>query len=315
MKVIYGKRKLNTGLGKRRFNDTLILTSMLLPAAILVFIFSYIPMFGIVVAFKDFKFSQGIWGSAWNGIDNFRFLFKSSTLKILVRNTLGYNIAGIVVGNAVPIMLALLLENVSSKKIIKIYQSGMFFPYFLSWVVVSYFSLALFDYDSGLLNKVLTMFGQERISFYESPKYWPVILILFALWKGLGYSTLIYYGSLLSVDTTLYEAASIDGCGYFARVWHITLPHLVYPTVILVLLGLGSIFKSDYGLYYFIPRDTGALLKTTDVFDTYILRTLRNATNVGLSSAMAFIQSVVGLAFVVLGNTLARRVDPDCALF
>lgn len=295
--------------------DTAVLTSMLLPAVVLTFVFMYIPMFGIIIAFKDFKFNLGILGSSWNGLNNFVFLFKSKTMFTLVRNTLGYNIIGLIVENAVPIFIAICLERITSKRVIKLYQGGMFIPYFLSWVVVSYFSLALFDYESGLINEIIAKFGGNKISFYESPKYWPVILVLFKLWKGMGYTVLIYYGSLLSVDTTIYEAAAVDGCTYFKRVIHITLPHLVYPCIILMLLSLGSIFKSDYGLYYFIPKDTGALLKVTDVFDTYILRALKNATNIGLSSAMAFIQSVVGLVFVLVGNTLARKVDPDCSLF
>lgn len=291
------------------------LVSMSLPAMLLLFIFAYIPMFGIVVAFKNLKFSLGIWGSPWNGFENFEFLFRSDSLAILLRNTVCYNIIGIILGNAVPIVLALALERIKRKTAIKVYQTSMFLPYFLSWIVVSYFSFALFEYDTGIINKVIAMLGGERINFYNTPGVWPFILILFALWKGLGYNTLIYYGSLLSVDPSLYEAAIIDGCGYFKRVWHISLPHLVPSVIVLFLLSLGGIFRSDYGLYYFIPKDTGALLDVTDVFDTYIFRTLRNATNLGLSSAIAFLQSVVGLVFVVAGNSIARKIDKDVALF
>ena len=296
--------------------DQWALMSMQLPAVLLLLIFAYIPMFGIVVAFKDLKFSQGIWGSPWNGIDNFKFLFKSNSLFILLRNTIGYNLIGMFLGHLIPVILALCLERVRKHKfLIKTYQSGMFLPYFLSWIVVSYFTLSLFDYKTGILNHLVTMLGGEKIAFYNEPKYWPFILIFFAVWKGLGHTTLVYYGSLLSVDPSLYEAATIDGCTYFKRVWYISLPHLTQSIVILVLLGLGSIFRSDYGLYYFIPRDTGALLKVTDTLDTYIFRTLRNATNVGLSSAIAFMQSIVGLIFVIVGNTAARKIDPDVALF
>ena len=291
------------------------LTSMLLPAVILLVIFAYIPMFGIAVAFKDLKFSLGIWGSKWNGLDNFKFLFKSNNLKILLRNTIGYNITGMILGNFIPVGIALALERIKNKTLIKNYQSGMFLPYFLSWIVVSYFSLSLFEYEKGIINNIITFCGGEKISFYTEPKYWPFILVFFAVWKGLGYSTLIYYGSLLSVDPALYEAAIIDGYGYWRRVWHISLPHLTQPIIVLLLLSLGKIFYSDYGLYYFIPKDTGALLKVTDVLDTYIFRTLGNATNVGLSSAIAFMQSVVGLVFVVVGNSLAKAVDKDSALF
>jgi len=308
-------KKINT---QRRFKEGhWELTAMLLPASILLLIFAYIPMFGIVVAFKNLKFSLGIWGSEWNGLDNFVFLFKSNSMAILLRNTIAYNLIGLVLGNYVPIILALALERIKKKVVIKTYQSGMFLPYFLSWIVVSYFTLSLFEYDTGILNNIIEFLGGNRIDFYakSSAKYWPFILIFFQLWKGIGYNTLIYYGTLLSIDPSLYEAAVIDGCGYFKRVWHISIPHLTPSIIILILLSLGGMFRSDYGLFYFIPRDTGALLKVTDVLDTYIFRTLRNATNVGLSSAISFIQSVVGLILVVVGNTIARRIDKDVALF
>lgn len=291
-------------------------TLMILPVAMVLLVFCYIPMFGIIVAFKDLKFSLGIWGSAWNGLDNFKFLFESNNFMTLLRNTIGYNLIGLFLGHLIPIILALCLERVRKTKIlIKTYQTGMFLPYFLSWIVVSYFTLSLFEYDIGILNNIIEKFGGERISFYTEKKYWPFILIFFNVWKSLGYSTLIYYGSLLSIDPTMYEAAVIDGCGYFKRVWYISLPHLTQSIVILILMGLGGIFRSDYGLYYFIPRDTGALLDVTDTFDTYIFRTLRNATNVGLSSAIAFMQSVVGLIVVVVSNHIARKIDSDSALF
>lgn len=291
------------------------LTSMLIPAVILFIIFSYIPMFGIVVAFKDLKFSQGIWGSAWNGFDNFEFLFRSNSFMLLLRNTLGYNFAGMILGKLFPVCLALALENIRKKYAIKFYQSSMFLPFFLSWIVVSYFARSLFEYDAGIINNIITFLGGTKISFYESPQYWPFILIFFAIWKGLGYETLIYYGTLLSIDPALYEAATIDGCGYWKKVWNITLPHLIPSVILLTLLGLGNMFKSDYGLYYFIPNDTGALLRVTDVFDTYVFRTLRNATNVGLSSAIAFLQSVAGVILVMLGNSLANAYDKETALF
>lgn len=300
-----------SGLGKSHWE----LCSMLLPAVILLIIFAYIPMFGIVVAFKDLKFSLGIWGSKWNGLDNFKFLFRSNSFLILLRNTLGYNIAGMIFSHIISISLALCLQRVKKKICIKTYQSGMFLPYFLSWIVVSYFTLSLFEYDTGILNNILVHFGLNRIDFYNTPACWPFILIFFAVWKGLGYSTLIYYGTLLSIDPTLYEAGAIDGCSKWQEIRHISLPHLIPSVIVLILLGLGGIFRSDYGLYYFIPMDTGSLLKVTDVFDTYVFRTLRDATNVGLSSAIAFMQSVVGIIFVIIGNTLARKVDPDCALF
>lgn len=298
-------------------NEHWQLTLMLLPAIILVAIFCYGPMPGIVVAFKDLKFARGIWGSEWDGLDNFKFLFESDNMNILLRNTIGYNIIGLILGTVVPIMLALSLEKVKNKYAIKVYQVGIFIPFFLSWIVVSYFTLTLFEYNGGMINSIIEMFGGEKIDFYskEAINKWPVILIIFALWKGFGYNTLIYYGTLLSIDPALYEAARIDGCGYFKSVWYISIPYLVPSVVILFLLSLGGIFRSDYGLYYFIPRDTGVLLRATDTLDTYVFRTLRNAKNIGISSAISFVQSIVGFIFVIVGNTIARKVDEDVALF
>ena len=303
---------------KRKFKEGhWHLTLMLLPAVLLVLVFCYGPMPGIVVAFKKLRLAKGIWGSDWNGLDNFRFLFESDSMITLLRNTIGYNMAGLILGNLIPVILALSLERVKKKYAIKTYQTGMFLPYFLSWIVVSYFTLSLFEYNGGILNNIIALFGGNKIDFYSKAAigYWPFILIFFAVWKGLGYNTLIYYGTLLGIDPSLYEAATIDGCGYFKKVWHISLPHLVPSITILLLLSLGGIFRSDYGLYYFIPRDTGALLKATDTLDTYVFRTLRNANNIGISSAISFIQSIVGFLFVIVGNTLARKIDKDIALF
>lgn len=291
------------------------LTFMVLPAILCSFIFLYVPMPGILVAFKDFKFAKGIWGSEWCGLQNFKFLFESNTIGTLLRNTLGYNIVGLLLGIIVPVTFALCLERVRRKFAIKIYQSSMFMPYFLSWIVVSYFTRSLFSYDMGIINSILDAFGMERINFYNTPFVWPFILIFFATWKGMGYSTLIYYGQLLSIDPTLYEAAEIDGCGYFQKLRYISLPHLVQPILILLLLSIGGMFRSDYGLYYFLPNDTGALIGVTDVLDTYIMRTLRNASSLGPSSAISFLQSVVGFLLVLLSNWLVRLYDKDSALF
>lgn len=272
-------------------------------------------MFGIVIAFKNYKFNLGIWGSDWIGFKNFEYLFKSDTFLTLLRNTLGYNIAGMALSRVIPIIVALLMERIHNKYALKVFQSGMFIPYFLSWIVVSYFTFALFSYDTGMINNLLVKFGAERISFYTDTAPWPFILIILAQWKTLGYNALIYYGCLLGIDPTLYEAATIDGCNYLRKLWHVTLPQLVQPIIILLLLSLGGMFRSDYSLYYFIPNDTGALYKVTDVIDTYIFRTLRSASNLGISSAMAFLQSIVGFVLVVFGNSMARKYDENTALF
>ena len=302
---------------RKRYNSTHWQFSLMtLPGVLHLLIFAYLPMCGIIIAVKDYRFNLGIFGSKWNGVENFKFLFRSNTLYTILRNTFGYNLVIMFLGIVCAVVVALLLEQVSTKKTaIKLFQSSMFLPYFLSWIVVSYISLALLDYDSGIFNHIRNFFGQERISFYSEKAYWPFILVSIAIWKSVGYNSLIYYGSILGIDTSLNEAAYIDGCNYFKRVWHVTLPQLRRSIIILTLLGIGGMFRSDYGLYFFIPRDTGALYSVTDVLDTYIIRSIRNSTNMGLASAMGFMQSVAGFILIVAANKIVNKLDRESALF
>lgn len=291
------------------------LTSFAIPGIVYTFIFSYLPMIGIVVAFKNYKFNLGLFGSPWNGLDNFVYLFKSNTLGTLLRNTLGYNLAFQIIGVATQLFFALMLLSISGRKWhIKIFQSSILVPYFLSWVVVSYISHT-FLANSGLINTVLTSLGASKISFYTEPKYWPFILVFFATWKGLGYGTLLYYGSMLSIDQQLYEAAELDGCGYWRKHFHITLPQMATTITILTILNLGGIFHSDYGLFFYLPKDSGALYSVTDVLDSYIIRSLRVAGSVGQSSAIGFMQSIVGFVLVITVNKIVSKIDNESALF
>lgn len=286
-----------------------------LPAIVYVFIFCYLPMVGLIIAFKDYKFDLGIFGSKWNGINNFKYLFGSQTFYTLVRNTIGYNFASIFIGMAVSAILALMLEVLTSKIAIKIYQSSMFLPVFLSWVVVSYISYALFAVDTGMINNILKHFGHDGISFYSEIKYWPFILIFFGVWKGFGQTTLIYYGTLLSVDQEIIEAATLDGCGYIKKIIYIMLPHLKQTMIMMFILSIGGIFRSDFGLFFYLPKDTGVLYGVTDVLDTYIMRSLRFSANVGMSSAAGFLQSVVGFITVVTVNKIVNKMDSESAIY
>lgn len=297
----------------RRENGELLLLQI--PAIVYVFIFSYLPMIGLIIAFKDYKFDLGIFGSKWNGFDNFKYLLGSQTFYTLVRNTIGYNFASIFIGMFVSAVLALMLEAMTSKIAIKIYQSSMFLPVFLSWVVVSYISYALFAVDTGLINNILGHFGHDGISFYSETKYWPFILIFFGVWKGFGQTTLIYYGTLMSVDQEIVEAATIDGCGYIKRIFYILIPHLKQTMIMMFILAIGGIFRSDFGLFFYLPRDTGVLYSVTDVLDTYIMRSLRFSANVGMSSAAGFLQSVVGFITVVTVNTIVKKIDSESAVY
>lgn len=291
------------------------LTLMALPGILIIFIFKYLPMGGLIIAFKNYKYNLGIMGSNWIGFKNFEFLFGSSTFSTLVRNTVLYNVAFIALHVIIGVVIALLLDNINRKNAIKIYQSSMFLPYFLSWIVVSYISHAFLDYNTGMANQILTLLGLESISFYSEPKWWPFILTFFNTWKNMGFQALIYYGTIIAIDTELYEASKIDGCGYFKRVWYITLPHLKPTVTVLTLLALGGIFRSDFGLFYYLPAESGALYNVTDVLDTYITRSLLNTSSLGQSTATGFIQSIVGFVLIVSVNAIVRKYESENALF
>lgn len=291
------------------------LFSMQLTGILFIFIFSYLPMIGIIIAFKDYKFNLGMLGSPWNGLKNFEFLFKSNTFFTLVRNTVGYNVAFIVLSRLVCVFCAVLLYNITNKYVIKFIQSGLFIPYLLSWIVVSYASYAFLANDMGLINKLIKHFGGKQISFYNSPKYWPFILTAFHLWKSIGFDTLVYYGTILSIDSELFEASSLDGASYIQRVRYIILPHLKQVIIMLLILSLGGIVKSDFGLFYYLPKDTGALYAVTDTLDTYINRAILVNGSMGSATAAGLIQSIVGMILVILTNKVVKKIDEDSALF
>ena len=305
------KKKSRKGIKK----DQLALFSMQLPGIIYVLIFSYLPMIGLIIAFKDYKFNLGMFGSHWNGLKNFEFLFGSNTFFTLVRNTIGYNLVFMIATRLLGIFCAILLYNITNKYSIKVIQSCIFVPYLLSWIVVSYVSHAFLSNSTGMINRIVEMFGGNSISFYTEPKYWPAILIFFNLWKHVGFDTLVYYGTILSIDTSLLEAASLDGCTYLRRIWHIVLPHLKTTIVMLLILGIGNICKSDFGLFFYLPKDTGALYSVTDTLDTYITRAIRTTGSLGSASAAGLIQSVVGLILVLISNAAVKKLDSSSALF
>lgn len=315
--MIKAKMKENVSVRKRRRldKDNIELFILNLPSLLWVLIFSYIPMAGLVIAFKKYRMASGIFGSPWCGLDNFEFLFKSNTLGLLLRNTILYNVVSVVLVNVIPIAFALLLYNVKAKTSIKVLQGSMFLPHLLSWIVVSYVSYALLKYDNGIFNAVRGFFGMEPVAYYNTQGFWPVYLTLFSIWKGAGFNTLVYYGSVLSVDTDLLEAAAIDGCNYFRRIWHIMLPHLKVTVAMLLILSVGSILRSDFGLFYYLPQQQGQLQAVTDTLDTYILRSVTVTANYGGSSAAGFFQSIVGCLLVVSVNALIKKFDEESSLF
>jgi len=304
----------------RRFNRNKVLLLMVLPGAVWFLCFSYLPLVGTIAAFKEYRFSRhGFWYSLVHsknvGWDNFKFLFNTDAAFTITRNTLLYNIAFIFLGLVFSVGLAILLSELVNKKLAKLYQTSMFLPYFLSWVIVGYFAFSFLSMDRGLLNHILGYFGVDSMQWYSDPTYWPYILIFVYLWKSIGYSSVVYLASILGIDRSLYEAAMIDGASKLQQVRNITLPLLKPIIIIMTLLAVGKIFYADFGLFYNVPRDSGTLYSVTNVIDTYVYRGLKTTGEIGMSTAAGLYQSVVGFVLVMVSNYVVRRIDKDSALF
>lgn len=289
---------------------------MMLPGLLYLLINNYIPMGGIVIAFKKLNFAKGIFASPWCGLDNFKFLFQSKDAWIITRNTLLYNVAFIAVNMIVGIAVAILICEVRSNKMKKIYQSAILLPFLMSMVILSYIVYALLSSENGLINNtILNALGREPVQWYQQPKYWPFILVFANCWKGVGYGCLIYIASIIGIDPSYYEAASLDGATKWQQITKITLPSLVPTIITLLLLNIGRIFYSDFGLFYQVPMNSGVLFPTTNVIDTYVYRALIERGNISMSSAAGVYQSIVGFAIVMLSNWVVRKVDKEQALF
>ena len=289
---------------------------MMLPGALYLLINSYIPMLGLVIAYKQVDFQKGILASPWIGFQNFQFLFQTKDAFVITRNTLLYNIAFIILNTVIGIVFAIFICDITWKAGKKVYQSAILFPYLMSWVIVGYIIYAIFSMQYGIANKsILPAFGMDPLMWYNDPKYWPAILIITNTWKGIGYGCLIYISSINGIEASYFEAAELDGANKFQQIWHITLPEILPSVITLTLLSIGRIFYSDFGLFYQVPRDSGLLYSTTNTIDTYVYRGLMKLGNVGMSSAAGFYQSVVGFILVLLSNWVVRKISPDNALF
>lgn len=289
---------------------------MMLPGFIYLLINNYLPMLGLSLAFKDVNFSKGLWASDWSGFKNFEYLFKSSDAFIITRNTILYNVTFIIIHTIVAVGIAILLNEIKNKFLLKIYQSVILLPYLISMVVVSYLGYAFLSMDTGLLNKtILPALGIERIMWYLEPKYWPVILTVVHTWKGFGYLCIIYLASIVGIGQEFYEAARLDGASKWQQAITITIP-LISPAIItMTLLAIGRIFYSEFGLFYQVPMNSGALFSTTDVIDTYIYRGLMYSGDIGMASAAGLYQSLVGFLLVLLSNYLVKKTSSGNALF
>lgn len=292
-----------------------ILLLMLLPAMAFFVLFYYLPMSGIVLAFKDFRSNLGIFGSPWVGFKNFEYLIRSDTLLNLTRNTVLYNVAFMAVNHTVMIAAAVFLSEVGRKAFRKLAQSLIFLPYFISFVLVGVFAYNLLS-QRGVINTALDSLGLDRIPFYSWPGAWPVILVAFNTWKTIGYGTVIYLAAIAGIDPTLYSAARIDGAGVFKQVRYITLPLLLPTLVILLLLEIGQILRGQFQLFYQLIGQNGVLFSTTDIIDTYVFRVLvGSSASIGMGAAVGLYQSFFGLILVVAVNKLVKSLDSELSLF
>lgn len=293
---------------------TLIL--FMVPGLVYLLINNYIPMAGIMLAFKKVNYTLGIFKSPWCGLSNFEYLFKTKDAAIIFRNTVLYNLAFIVLGTAAAVATAILLGEVKKKKLLKIYQTSILLPHILSTAVIAYLAFAFLSKDSGFLNNaIIKPLGGDAISWYSKPKYWPYILTFIQLWRSVGYTTIMYYATLVGIDTSYYEAAVIDGASTWDQIRYITLPCLKTTIITLTIMNLGRMFYSDFGLFYQVPMNNGLLFNATNTLDTYVYRGLLELNDIGRASAACFIQSVLGFVLVWGANALTRKVDPDSAVF
>lgn len=286
-----------------------------LPGFIYLLINNYLPMGGLVIAFKDINWQKGIWASEWVGFKNFEYLFKTPDAFNITRNTICYNVVFIIVNMVVALLYGILLSEIRNKLAVKFYQTTIMLPFMISMVIVSYLAYAFLAGDNGMINGILAKVGIEKINWYSDPKHWPVILVVINCWKGVGYGTIVYLSSILGIDQELYEAAAVDGIHELQKIMYITLP-LIKPTIItLVLLNIGRIFYSDFGLFYQVPMNSGALIDATSTIDTYVYRGLITLGDVGMSSAAGFYQSMVGFVLILAANAITRKFSEENALF
>lgn len=298
-----------------RRKKTIDLTIMALIPLLLLICFRYIPLAGLQLAFKDFNYNSGIFGSEWVGLENFKFLFASVDAWRITKNTIFLNLMFILTTTVGGIVFAIILNEITSRASIRFYQTCMFLPHILSASIVAYITFAFLNVDYGFINSMLIKLGREKVMWYSDPKYWYAILIIVNLWKGLGYSIIIYYANVISIDGSYYEAAAIDGASWLQSRIRITIPMMIPMIITMFIMNIGKVFYADFGLFYMVPKDTGTLYPATDVIDTYVYRALITDADVGKSAATGFYQSLVGFVLVVLTNALARKYDKNTAIF
>ncbi|MDR0568895.1 MAG: ABC transporter permease subunit [Spirochaetaceae bacterium] len=288
-----------------------------LPTAVWYILFCYLPMFGIIIAFKEYRISGGflksIIASKWVGFQNFKFLFSNKDIWMILRNTLGYNAVMIVVGTVLTIGLAIIVSELHNKRSAKLYQTILFFPYFLSWVVVSTLVWGFLSYDMGMVNNVLDEAGLEKHRWYMEPKFWPGFLVFMSQWKGVGCGMVVYLATIAGLDKTVYEAAIIDGATKWQQITRITLPMMKTIIVLQFIMAVGKVFYSDFGLFYQVPRNSNSLYTIVSTLDVFVYNQLKSSTT-GMAAAAAMFQSITACVMTLLVNWIVKKIDDDMAM-
>ena len=305
-----GLRGLSRDLRKNR-----IYLILLLPAVLYVLIFSYAPMVGVVMAFEKYNFSLGIFHSPWVGLKNFRFLTVSNKLWPLTRNTLLYNLAFIVVGMVMEVGFAIIINEMRCRWFKKVFQSFIFLPYFISWVIASAVVQTMLDYDTGLISRIVKSLGMDMVNVYVDKRPWPFLLVFFRMWKGVGYGSIIYLSAITGIDSEMYEAAEIDGANSWQKMFSITLPSLIPTMVIMFLLACGQIFRGDFGMFYQLIGNNGVLLEIGDILDLYVYRAMAGNGNLGYGAAAGLFQSLLCFVTILTANFIVKKIQPDYTLF
>ena len=302
------------GLG-HEFRKNKALFVMILPAFLLVLIMQYLPMSGMVLAFKAYRYDRGVFGSDWNGIANFRYLFASGTGWLITRNTILYNLLNLITSQLLAVIIAIFICEINNMIFKKVTQTVILLPYFISWVVVGVFVYSIFNYETGLINSMITSGGGEPVNFYSWPGIWPVIICCFNSWKWTGYNSVIYIAAIMGIDGEINEAAEIDGANIFQRIWSITVPSIRPTLITMILLQVGRILRGDFEMFYQIVGNNGQLYNATDVIDTYVFRQLTQNPDIGVTAAATFYQSVLCFAIIMIVNSVVKHIDEDYALF
>lgn len=298
---------------KRLKKQPLVLMAMMLPGVVYLIINNYIPMIGIIMAFKKYDYSKGMWKSNWAGISNFKYLFQTKDAYIMIRNTLLYNFTFIFLGTLFAVAVAVILNEIVNEVSKKIYQTLILIPYLISMIVVSYIAYAMLGTQSGVVNNVF--FQNSNVNWYVKKEAWPYILVIVNLWKSFGYVSIVYYASIIGINKELYEAATVDGANRFKRMIHVTLPGIRITIITMVLLAIGKIFRSDFGLFYQVPMNSGLLSDVTTTIDVYVYKGITQLNDIGRASAAGFFQAVCGFIIILIVNKIVKKIDEESALF